>query len=182
MTQREFEIMSAIQYEGIDNGYYSFVEDIENVTEYFGIETPEFNTLPGKWLVIWRLKDSDCPNDFDPLRFPKRGTTTQAIQPDHVFDAVDQFMLFYKLDDEKDSVKAIRAVNFFAWNQLDSSNYEDVARKIHNTDFYNYKYAEIIYNKNCFAWGACLLHGLPHDEAQRLIDYCLDFYKGWPAI
>lgn len=173
--------MSAIQYEGLDNGCYLFIEDIDNLREYLGIDSDE--RLAGKWLVVWRKKDSDYPAKYyDPLRFPKRGGSTQEIAPDKVYDVDGEFILFYKLDDDKDCVKAVRAVNFFVWNRLDSSNYAEVARQIHHTDVFTYKYAEIIFRKDCFAWGACLLHDLPHEQAQELIDYCLDYYKDWNRL
>lgn len=180
MTNKEFNLMCAIMYEGLDNSQYHLTENVENTTEYCGIK--EQMQLDGKWLLVWRKEDdnqflvncSGISNDKEPMH------------PDYVghFEDREEVLLMYRLTttDPDDRIRAVRAVNFFAWNQLNSNTYPEIAQKIHHTDCYNYKYAEIIFNKDCFSWGACLLHDLPRKQANELMDYCLEFYEGWAGL
>lgn len=75
-----------------------------------------------------------------------------------------------------DMAEAFRCVIRFCYNHLDSLNYAQVAREIHGTDMWTYKYAEIIFNKDCRAWPSELVYLLPEEQAAQLIEYCLNYY------
>lgn len=57
MTNKEFNLMCALTYEGLDNGQYQFAQDIDNTTAYCGIN--ESMKLDGRWLLVWRKADEN---------------------------------------------------------------------------------------------------------------------------
>lgn len=76
------------------------------------------------------------------------------------------------------AVRNTNKVSKFCWNRIDSSNYKEIAREIHGTDMWTYKYAEVINQRPQIAWGACLLNELPEQQAAELMIYCVMCYEG----
>ena len=74
MTQRAFQILLAMQYDGFEEGAFDFVEDIESTSEYFGTVTDE--ALLGHWLAVWRDDDEESIGtytiDSKPIRADKK--------------------------------------------------------------------------------------------------------------
>ena len=73
--------------------------------------------------------------------------------------------------------KSLRNVAFFFYNVVDSQSYEDVAKEIHGTDLWTYKWGEVIFGFDCRAWHAELLFKLPEEQAAQIIAYCDNYYK-----
>lgn len=55
MTQETFKLIDAVNREGIDNGMWGLVENIEDTSTYFG--TTESISLQGYYLYIYREPD-----------------------------------------------------------------------------------------------------------------------------
>lgn len=76
-----------------------------------------------------------------------------------------------------DAVRAANAVTLFCWNVLDGLNAAELAREIHGTDIWTYKYREVINHYLSRAWPAALLHELPEEQAAELMEYCVNYYE-----
>lgn len=88
MTQRTFDLIQAINCEGLDNGLWDVVSDISSIRDYFGTE--EKMPLHGQWIAIWKAS-------FETLSF------IEKIQPDLVAHVKDSSikgckLLLYKIE------------------------------------------------------------------------------------
>ncbi len=80
-----FELLDAINREGLENVEWQMCKDIENTTFFFG--TLESIRLEGMWLAIWRDKD-DYMGYIDALE----------KKPDHTLQIDDgAYIQFFKL-------------------------------------------------------------------------------------
>lgn len=74
-------------------------------------------------------------------------------------------------------VKSLRNVTLFFFNKVAISSYEDIAKDIHGTDEWTYKWGEVIFGFDCRSWHTELLFKLPEKQAAQIIAYCDNYYK-----
>lgn len=85
MNAFAFKVIDAIGREGLDNGAWGLVEDIDDTVAYFG--TKEKEVLNGQWAYIYAEKD-----DTLSLQLEK-------IEPTRVLHVEDCELLLYYLDE-----------------------------------------------------------------------------------
>lgn len=83
MNAFAFKVIDAIGREGLDNGAWGLVEDIDDTVAYFG--TKEKEVLNGQWAYIYVEKD-------DILSFVRQ------VEPIRVLHVEDCELLLYRLD------------------------------------------------------------------------------------
>lgn len=83
MNAFAFKVIDAISREGLDNGAWGLVEDIDDTVAYFG--TKEKEVLNGQWAYIYVEKD-------DILSF------VREVEPTRVLHVEDCELLLYRLD------------------------------------------------------------------------------------
>lgn len=83
MNAFAFKVIDAINREGLDNGAWGLVEDIDDTVAYFG--TKEKEVLNGQWAYIYVEKD-------DILSF------VREVEPTRVLHVEDCELLLYRLD------------------------------------------------------------------------------------
>lgn len=86
MNAFAFKVIDAINREGIDNGQWGLVEDVENSVAYFGTE--EEVELKGQWAYVYAEKDIffSCINKIE---------TTMIL---NIADSDNEELLLYRLD------------------------------------------------------------------------------------
>lgn len=89
MTEKDFKILQALQYEGFVSGMFDFVSNIESTREYFG--TNEDMPLCGYWLAVW-----DENNSNDRIGYTSQNTT--PIHADIVLSCDSQRILLFRFD------------------------------------------------------------------------------------
>lgn len=85
MNAFAFRVIDAINREGMDNGQWGLVEDVDNTVAYFG--TIEEIELAGQWAYVYVEKD-----DILSLQLEK-------IEPTKVLHVEDCELLLYRLDE-----------------------------------------------------------------------------------
>lgn len=65
MKAATFRLLDAINREGIDNGMWGVVEDIESTKAYFGTDRDE--QLNGKWIYVYLNTDNTYNELYDNL-------------------------------------------------------------------------------------------------------------------
>ncbi len=83
MNAFAFKVIDAINREGMDNGQWGLVEDVDNTVAYFG--TQEEIELKGQWAYVYAERDSY----FAYIEF----------KPTIVLHVEDCELLLYRLDD-----------------------------------------------------------------------------------
>lgn len=89
MNAFAFKVIDAINRDGMDNGSWGLVKDVDNTVAYFG--TREEIELKGQWAYIYAEKD-----DTLSLQLEK-------IEPTRVLHVEDCELLLYYLDEKSRS-------------------------------------------------------------------------------
>lgn len=85
MNAFAFKVIDAINREGMDNGQWGLVKDVDSTVDYFG--TREEIELAGQWAYVYAEKD-----DILTLQLEK-------IEPTKVLHIDDCELLLYRLDE-----------------------------------------------------------------------------------
>lgn len=84
MNAFAFKVIDAINHEGMDNGLWGLVKDVDSTVAYFG--TREEIELAGQWAYVYAEKD-----DFF--------TYIDNVEPTRVLHVEDCELLLYSLDE-----------------------------------------------------------------------------------
>lgn len=95
MTNKDFQLLTAMQQNGFTEGTFYFCADIEDTHEYFG--TDAHTSLVGPWLAVWRKKDERPYLVLDQCG-------RKEIHPIHIMelkDCDDEVLLLFRFDNKE---------------------------------------------------------------------------------
>mgnify|MGYP001026301517 FL=1 len=87
MNAFAFKVIDAINRDGMDNGQWGLVEDVDNTQPYFG--TKEEIELKGQWAYVYADKDEVFSSFFEKIE------PTKVL---HIADCDNSILLLYRLD------------------------------------------------------------------------------------
>ena len=87
MNAFAFKVIDAINRDGMDNGQWGLVEDVDNTVAHFG--TKEEIELKGQWAYVYAEKDDISSSFFEKIE------PTRVL---HIADSDNGILLLYRLD------------------------------------------------------------------------------------
>lgn len=85
MNAFAFKVIDAINRDGMDNGQWGLVKDVDSTVDYFG--TREEIELAGQWAYVYAEKDYVFSSFFE------------KIEPTKILHVEDCELLLYRLDE-----------------------------------------------------------------------------------